>query len=51
MNSQNMSRINPKKKKSTQVQVPGLPKLPGIWTPGFGVIGVGKPFTSERLKK
>ena len=47
-----MSRINPKKKKkSTQVQVPGLPKLPGIWTPGFGVIGVGKPFTSERLKK
>ena len=44
-----MSRIN--QKKSTQVRVPGLPKLPGIWTPGFGVAAVGKPFTSERLKK
>ena len=44
-----MSRIN--QKKCTQVRVPGLPKHPGIWTPGFGVAGVGKPFTSERLKK
>ena len=44
-----MSRIN--QKKSTQVRVPGLPKLPGIWTPGFGVAGVGKPFTSKRLRK
>ena len=45
-----MSRIN-EKKKGTQVRVPGLAKLLGIWTPGFGVAGVGKPFTSERLKK
>ena len=44
-----MSRIN--QKKSTQVRVPGLAKLSGIWTPGFGVARVGKPFTSERLKK
>ena len=44
-----MSRIN--QKKSTQVRVPGLAKLLGIWTLGFGVAGVGKPFTSKRLKK
>ena len=38
-------------KESTQVRVPGPAKLPGIWTPGFGVAGGGRPLASERLKE
>ena len=44
-----MSRINKKKKYSSSST--GLAKLLGIWTPGFGVARVGKPFTSKRFKK
>lgn len=46
-----MSWIKDKNIKNTLVQVPRPGNLPGIWTPGFGVAGGGRPLTSERLKK